>query len=73
VKLLESGEHEGLKTTVHAALSALVLACAAYNASAWRQRREPHLAFNAVAYTILTVWELTHVWHHLQKEDRDDL
>jgi hypothetical protein len=39
--------------------------CGVYNLSAWVVRRQRHLAFNAVLYTAVIVWEAGHVRHHL--------
>jgi hypothetical protein len=37
----------------------------AYNAAAWLQRRQSHLAVNAVIYIAAAFWEQRHVMHHL--------
>jgi hypothetical protein len=63
--MLQCGECEGLKTSVHAATLALAAVCGFYNAAAWLKRREAHLAWNVVLYAALTAWERENVAHHL--------
>lgn len=63
--LLNSGEHETLKGSVHAALGLLAGVCAAYNVLAWAKRRETHLAVNAAIYGALVALECRKVAHHL--------
>jgi hypothetical protein len=65
MQILQCGNSERLKTSVHAATLALTALCGLYNAAAWLKRRETHLAVNAVLYAALTVWEREHVAHHL--------
>ena len=65
MQILQCGNHERLKTSVHAATLALTALCGLYNAAAWLKRRETHLAVNAVLYAALTAWEREHVAHHL--------
>jgi hypothetical protein len=65
MEILQCGNSERLKTSVHAATLALTALCGLYNAAAWLKRRETHLAVNAVLYAALTVWEREHVAHHL--------
>ena len=65
LNVLNSGSSEVLKTGVHATALGLIVVMGAYNAAAWLQRRQPHLAINAVLYAALAVWEHQHVAHHL--------
>jgi len=37
-----------------------------YNAAAWINRREPHLAVNTVLYGLLIAWEHRLVAHHIK-------
>jgi hypothetical protein len=41
--------------------------CAAYNLTAACFRRDRHLKFNAVLYTLVTAWELKQTLHHLNQ------
>jgi hypothetical protein len=70
--VVRPGEHETLKAAVHGASGLLMTVCAIYNMAAWRARREPHLAFNAVAYTVLACWEAVHVWHHAGRSEHGE-
>jgi hypothetical protein len=65
LNVLNSGSSETLKTGVHATALGLMVVMGAYNAAAWVQRRQPHLAINAVLYAALAAWEQKHVAHHL--------
>jgi hypothetical protein len=72
VKILDSGESEWLKTTVHTAAWMLSVVMALYNTAAWNQRRQRqercrHLCANAVLYWSLTLFETYQVRHHLLK------
>lgn len=64
--MVQSGESEALKATVHGTLLALAAVCAVYNGLAWRVRRERHLARNAAFYGALVGYELVKVRHHLK-------
>jgi hypothetical protein len=64
-EMLNVGQCEPLKAAVHGVLMATVAVCAAYNTAAWLKRRQPHLAVNAIVYTLATIWERAHVAHHL--------
>ena len=64
--LLDSGACEPMKAAVHGVLMATVAVCAAYNTAAWIKRRQPHLAINAVVYTVAVWWESCHIRHHLR-------
>ena len=63
--VLNSGSSEVVKTGFHATALGLMVVMGAYNAAAWFQRRQPHLAINAVLYAALAAWEHQHVMHHL--------
>ena len=65
LKVLQCGSCEPLKTGFHATALGLMAVMGLYNAAAWLQRRDTHLAVNALLYTCLTVWEQKHVAHHL--------
>lgn len=60
-----SGNHEQVKCGVHGAVGALVALCAAYNITACCFRRDRHLRFNAVIYTLAVAWEMKQTLHHL--------
>jgi hypothetical protein len=64
--VLQCGECETLKASVHASALALSAVMGLYNAAAWLSRRDPHLAVNAVLYTALAAWEQKHVAHHVR-------
>jgi len=70
LECLNPGSSEALKTGVHATALGLMVVMGVYNAAAWLQRRQPHLAINAVLYTVLAAWEHQHVAHHLAVIDR---
>ena len=63
-RMLERGNCEPLKATVHGAVLALAALCAAYNAAAWLKRRQRHLAVNAVLYATTVWWESCQVTRH---------
>jgi hypothetical protein len=65
--LCTSGNHEGLKCSVHGAAVALAALMAAYNIAACCFRRDPHLRVNAVVYTLAVGWELKQTLHHLNR------
>ena len=71
--VLQCGECEPLKAGVHASALALAAVMGLYNAAAWVSRRDPHLAVNALLYTLLAAWEQKHVTHHVRllKRTRD--
>ena len=68
-----SGEQEEVKGAVHAAAGVLVLAMAAYNATAWCYRRQSHLALNAVIYGTVVAFEIKQTLHHLRRHACEDL
>ena len=63
--ILDSGNCEPLKATVHGAALVLAAVMGAYNIAAWVRRRESHLAINATIYIAAVFWERAHVTHHL--------
>ncbi len=65
MKVLDSGNSEPLKATVHGVLLATMALCAAYNTAAWIKRRQVHLAINAVVYSCAVYWERCHILRHL--------
>lgn len=62
--ILDRGECEPLKGSVHATLGLLAGLCLAYNACAWIRRGERHLAVNVAVYGMLARWEWTVVRRH---------
>ena len=67
-----SGNHETVKCGVHGAVGALVALCAAYNIAACCYRRDRHLRFNAVIYSLAVAWEAKQTYHHLAACGRCD-
>jgi hypothetical protein len=64
VRVLDSGTFEGVKAGVHGAALGLAAVMCLYNAAAWLQRRERHLAINAIVYGSAIILERQHVLHH---------
>ena len=64
-KVLKCGNCEELKLGIHATALGLAALCGLYNAAAWLNRREQHLALNAVMYAALIAIEQRHVAHHI--------
>jgi len=64
VRALESGNLEGVKAGVHGAALGLAAVMCLYNAAAWLQRRERHLAINAIVYGSAIILEREHFLHH---------
>jgi hypothetical protein len=64
VRVLDSGTFEGMKAGVHGAALGLAAVMCLYNAAAWLQRRERHLAINAIVYGSAIILERQHVAHH---------
>jgi hypothetical protein len=60
-----SGNHESVKCGVHGAVGVLVGLCAVYNIAASFYRRDRHLRWNAVIYTLAVAWEVKQTLHHL--------
>jgi hypothetical protein len=63
--ILYPGTCEPLKATIHGVALGLAALMGAYNAAAWWQRRQSHLAVNSVIYFAAVFWEQRHVVHHL--------
>ena len=66
LNVLQCGECETLKASVHGSALALSALMGLYNTAAWLRRRDAHLAINAVLYVALVAWEQKHVVHHLR-------
>jgi hypothetical protein len=66
MQILNNGSYETFKAGLHATALGLAGVMGLYNAAAWLQRREPHLAINTVLYAALMAWEQQHVAHHLR-------
>jgi hypothetical protein len=64
--VLHRGNAEPLKACVHGVALGTAALCALYNLAAWLERRQRHLAVNAVLYGAVTVWEYHHVRRHLE-------
>lgn len=62
-----SGQAERLKGTVHAAAGTIVGAMAVYNAVAWCYRRERHLGWNAIIYSLGLAWEVRQTSRHFNR------
>ncbi len=65
LSILENGTRETLKGAIHGVALCLAALIGMYNAAAWLQRRQPHLAVNTLVYTALILFECQHVRHHL--------
>lgn len=63
--ILQCGNCEPLKASVHAIAMGTAALCAAYNLAAWLTRRQMHLGVNTILYTAVVLWEVQHVKHHL--------
>jgi hypothetical protein len=63
--ILQCGNCEPLKASVHGAVLGLSALCAAYNFAAWLTRHQMHLAVNTLLYAAVVAWETAHVRHHL--------
>ena len=59
-----SGQAERLKGSVHAAAGTIVGAMAVYNAVAWCYRRERHLGWNTIIYSLGFAWEVYQTSRH---------
>ena len=65
-----SGHHEGIKGCVHGAAALISVAMATYNATAYFYRRDSHLRWNAILYTLAACWEVKQTAHHVTKAAR---
>jgi hypothetical protein len=63
--ILKHGSCEPFKAAVHGASLGLFVVMGLYNAAAWINRRERHLAVNALIYALGVAWEQRLVAHHL--------
>jgi hypothetical protein len=63
--ILQCGNCEPLKASVHGIVLGTAALCAAYNFAAWLTRHQRHLAVNALLYSALAAWEAIHVRHHV--------
>ena len=63
--ILKRGSCEPFKAVVHSASLGLFAIMGLYNAAAWVNRRERHLAVNAVIYALGVAWERRLVAHHI--------
>jgi hypothetical protein len=63
--ILRQRNNEGVKCAVHATAGVVLGVCAAYNITAACFRRDRHLRFNAVFYSLAVAWELKQTLHHL--------
>lgn len=64
LRVLQSDTFEELKLGVHGLALGLSAVMCLYNAAAWLQRRQRHLAVNALTYAGAIVLEQQHVAHH---------
>ena len=69
LSILETGSRETLKGAIHGVALCLSAVMWTYNAAAWLQRRERHLAVNTLVYTALILFEREHVRHHWASSD----
>jgi hypothetical protein len=63
--ILKQGSCEPFKAVVHGASLGLCALMGLYNAAAWINRRERHLAVNALVYGLAVAWEHRLVARHL--------
>lgn len=64
--ILKQGSCEPFKAVVHGASLGLFAIMGMYNAAAWINRRERHLALNTVIYALGVAWERRLVARHLE-------
>jgi hypothetical protein len=62
-----SGQAERVKGSVHAAAGTIVGVMAVYNAVAWCYRREKHLGWNAIIYSMGFAWEAYQTSRHFRR------
>ena len=65
LQILKNGNCEPLKAVCHGTSLALCALMGLYNAAAWLNRRERHLAVNTVVYALAVAWEQRLVMHHV--------
>jgi hypothetical protein len=63
--ILKQGSCEPVKALVHGASLGLCTLMGLYNAAAWIDRRDRHLAVNTAVYLMACAWECRLVVHHL--------
>ena len=63
--ILQCGNCEPLKASIHGIVMGTAALCAAYNFAAWLTRHQTHLAVNTLLYSALVAWEAIHVKHHV--------
>jgi hypothetical protein len=66
LSILNKGSCEPFKAVVHGASLGLFAIMGLYNAAAWINRRERHLAVNALIYSLGVAWERRLVAHHVE-------
>lgn len=64
--ILQKGSCEPFKAAVHGTSLGLFAIMGLYNAAAWINRRERHLAVNAVIYALGVAWERRLVAQHIE-------
>ena len=69
--IVHNGTAEDFKAHYHATLGVLVAVAAVYNACAWWQRRESHLAVNTCVYALGAGYEVAQTLRHLRSRDGD--
>jgi hypothetical protein len=65
--ILNHGSCEPFKAGVHGIALGLAALMGLYNAAAWINRRDPHLAVNAVLYGLAIAWERRLVAQHIRE------
>ena len=63
--ILKQGACEPFKALVHGASLGLCALIGLYNAAAWINRRDRHLAVNTAVYLMACAWECRLVVHHV--------
>ena len=66
LRILHHGSCEPFKAVVHGASMTLCALMGLYNAAAWINRREKHLAINAIVYGLAVAWEQRLVAQHVR-------
>ena len=62
---VQCGHHEGVKGLFHGVGAGLCAIMATYNSVAWFYRRERHLRWNTIVYTLAFVWEIEQTMRHI--------
>lgn len=63
---VQPGRHEGFKGLFHFAGAVLCATMATYNGVAWCYRRDRHLRWNALVYSLAAVWEVEQTIRHVK-------